>query len=169
MNIIEKTEASARLTLRAETAADLMTRNPVSIAVDAPVQEAVAFLTEKGFSTAPVIDWAGRAVGVVSCTDILVHDREKVEYAASTLKYSARSELELATVGEKGLLDGFHDIARVSDIMTPAVFSVTPETPAERVVNDMLALKVHHLFVVDNQGILIGVISPIDVLKRLHT
>ena len=48
------------------------------------------------------------------------------------------------------------------------VFSVTPQTPAARVVADMLALKVHRLFVVDEAGVLVGVISAVDVLQNLR-
>ena len=52
--------------------------------------------------------------------------------------------------------------------MTPAVFAVAPDTPVRRVVSDMIGLHVHRLFVVDDDGILVGVISTMDVLKRLH-
>src|SRR5262249_21708562 len=61
---------ATQLTLTAETAADLMTPNPVSIRDVATVREAVALLTDKGFSAAPVIDQAGRPIGVLSRADI---------------------------------------------------------------------------------------------------
>ena len=53
---------SYTLTLMAETAADLMTPNPVSIRADASLKEAVAFLVDKHISGVPVIDEAGRPV-----------------------------------------------------------------------------------------------------------
>jgi CBS domain-containing protein len=31
----------------------------------------------------------------------------------------------------------------------------------------MLALRVHHLFVVDDGGVLVGVVSATDILRRL--
>ena len=49
----------------------------------------------------------------------------------------------------------------------PAVFSVDSETSAERVVADMLALKMDRLFVVDRNGILVSVIITLDVLRAL--
>lgn len=55
----------------------------------------------------------------------------------------------------------------VADIMTPIVFSVTPETPARKVVQEMLDLKVHRVFVVDKAGVLVGVISASDILQQL--
>jgi CBS domain-containing protein len=164
-----KANTALRLTLLAETAADLMTPNPVSISADAPVKEAVAFLTDKGFSAAPVIDDAGRPIGVLSRSDILVHDREKVEYLPGVPEYYDKTELTSRS-GEK-LRSGFQvenvDRTWVRDIMTPVVFSVTPETPVPTVVEEMLALKVHRLFVVGNDGVLVGVISALDVLRHL--
>ncbi len=51
--------------------------------------------------------------------------------------------------------------------MTPVVFTVGLETPAAKVVEQMLNMKVHHLFVVDDDLALIGVISSLDVLRHL--
>ena len=92
-------------TLRAETAAELMCSELVSVREDAFVPEAIALLTRKGFHAAPVIDDAGRPVGVLSFTDLLVHERNRKDTTAS-------------------------DSARVRDLMTPAVFSVPRTAPA---------------------------------------
>jgi CBS domain-containing protein len=155
--------------LDAQTAADLMTPGPVSIRGTATVHEAVALLTARGFSAAPVIDEAGRPAGVVSQTDLLVHDRETATRPAPYPEYYHRSELTLRS-GES-LGEGFQveapDGTQVRDVMTPAVISVTPDAPARRVVADMLALRVHRLFVVDRAGVLVGVISALDILRRL--
>jgi CBS domain-containing protein len=159
-----KSSVQARPTLRlcAETAQDLMTPNPVSISAAANVGEAVAFLIDKGYSGAPVIDEAGRPVGVLSRTDILVHDRART----SVHEYYDQPNLK-----EK-LPKGFHvenvDRTPIRDLMTPVVFSVRPSAPASRVVADMLDLKVHRLFVVSENGVLVGVISALDVLKHLR-
>src|SRR5205807_1525839 len=48
------------------TARDLMSPNPRSIQGGATVPEVLAFLTDTGFSAAPVLDEAGRPVGVLS-------------------------------------------------------------------------------------------------------
>jgi CBS domain-containing protein len=134
---------ASRLVLDAVRAAELMTANPMSLRAEATVPEAVAWLTEKGFSAAPVIDESGRAVGVVSRTDILVHERERLHSAPA-------------------------DTTTVRDIMTPAVFSVSPHMPVELVVEQLLTLNVHQLYVVDEDQALIGVISAHDVLRHLR-
>jgi CBS domain-containing protein len=148
------------LTLTARAAADLMMPNPISIREDASIQEAIALLTDNGFSAAPVIDDAGRPVGVVSRSDVLVHDREKVEYDKPWPDYYGEEELERHP-------ERMSSRTPVRDIMTPVIFSVRPETLAGRVVEDLLALKVHRLFVVDTAGVLVGVVSATDVLRNL--
>ncbi len=135
-------DVSIRLTLTARTAAQLMTPQVVSIPADAPVPQAVALLTDRGLSAAPVIDAAGRPLGVVSQADVLAHLREQPTAPPAP--------------------------ARVKDIMTPTVFSCTPQTPAHEVVRLLLGLKVRQLFVVDETGVPVGVIAAVDVLRRLE-
>jgi len=160
----------AWLTLWAQTAADLMMPNPVSVAEDATVREALVLLLDHGYSAAPVIDKAGRPVGVLSRSDLLMHDREKVEHALPLPEFYHRSELALP--GGEHLPRGFQvekvDKTRVRDLMTPAVFSVAPDAPAFQVIEEMLGLKVHRLFVVDHDGVLVGVISTFDILRHLR-
>jgi CBS-domain-containing membrane protein len=157
------------LALAADIAADLMTPNPHTIAAEATVREAVAFLTDKGYSAAPVIDRAGRPVGVLSRADLLRYDRDKTAEARQNPEYYTHSEL--TTEAGEPLPDGFQvevmDRMRVRDVMTPVVYSVRPETPVHRVVEDLVALRVHRLFVVDREETLVGVISVLDVLRHL--
>jgi CBS-domain-containing membrane protein len=140
-----------RLTLEAVTAANLMTDNPVSLDSAATVSEAKALLSDRGISAAPVIDNCGHPVGVVSKADVLIHDREL------TRMWSGPESRP-----------GVIDPTRVDEIMTPAVFSVTADTPSARVVEEMVTLNVHQLFVVDRHGTLVGSITALDVLRRLH-
>src|SRR5437667_6420725 len=125
MTSVLNVEAGPRLGLWAETAADLMTPNPVSLRDNATAREAAALFTAKGYSAAPVIDEAGRPVGVLSGSDLLIHQGE--------------TPRESCAIADEVLVRG---------LMTPAVFSVHPETPAAKVVAEMLSLKVHRLFVV---------------------
>lgn len=157
------------LRLAAATAGDLMAANPISLRADANVHEALALLTDKGYSAAPVIDEAGRPIGVLSRSDLLVHDREKGDYLAPSPTYFYEQELHTR---DGKPMPGFQvenvDKTSVRELMTPAVFAVTPKTSAAKVVADMIGLHVHRLFVVDEDGALVGVISTMDVLKRLR-
>ena len=122
-------------------------------------------LTDRGFSAAPVIDAAGRPVGVLSRTDLLVHEREQTHHA--TMSWDADLESPMTPV-HQGFSVEVVDPTRVLDIMTPVVFTVGLHAPAREAVEQMLALKVHQLFVVDEAGALVGVISALDVLRHLR-
>src|SRR4030081_2254929 len=65
-------------TLQGKTARDLMTPNPLAVPDSATVPEIMALFTDRGENAAAVIDGAGRPVGVVSRTDLLIHEREKL-------------------------------------------------------------------------------------------
>jgi len=153
------------ITLEAETAADLMTPNPLSLRETATLREAVAFLIDRGIGGAPVIDEAGRPVGVLTQTDVLVHDRETVDHVrppefetGAPLPHSAWDEFQIERV----------ESTVVRDLMTPAVFSVAADAAAARAIAEMRDLNVHRLFVVDDNGVLIGVITALDVLRHLN-
>jgi CBS domain-containing protein len=166
MKTLKHAKPAPPMVLGARTAADLMTPNPVSIRHSATVPKAAAFLATRGISAAPVIDEAGRPVGVVSRTDILQHQGQSAVYLVGSPEYYER--LERPVFSEDGPLDEATNRATVRDVMTPVVFCVGPETLATKVVEKMLALEVRRLFVVDGNGILIGVISAVDVLRKLR-
>jgi CBS-domain-containing membrane protein len=153
------------LTLGRLTAEDLMTENPVSIRESLTAREALGFLLDRGISAAPVTDEAGHPVGVISQTDLLVHDREAVEHLAPPEYESGRP------FGPRDW-EGFQieraDGTCVRDLMTPAVFAVNPKAPARRIVEQMCELGVHRLYVVDGGGVLVGVISSLDLLRSLR-
>ena len=142
-----------------------MTVSPLSLRDSATLREAIAFLIDRGIGGAPVIDEAGRPVGVLTQTDILVHDRENVEHIGPP-------EYESGGALAKGRLGGVPDRARGldagRDMMTPAVFSVGAYAPAARAIAEMRDLNVHRLFVVDDNGVLVGVITALDVLRHLR-
>jgi CBS domain-containing protein len=133
------------LTLPAHTIADLMSLGPVSLRESATVVEAMGCLIDRGISGAPVIDEAGRPIGVLTESDLIVHAREQ---------FAGASRAE--------------DRTRVRDLMTPAVFTVRPDAPAVTVIEHMRSLNVHRIFVVDGDGILVGVVTALDVLRRLE-
>jgi CBS domain-containing protein len=153
-------------TLRAATAAELMTPNPVSVRQTATVREAAALLIDRGISAAPVIDDAGRPVGVVSQSDILVHDRERTEHL-SPAHYFTAAELRAGPGPEVRFPDDA-DRTTVSEVMTPMVYGVRTESTSAEVVRQMLALRVHRLFVADASGVLVGVVSTFDILRHLQ-
>jgi CBS domain-containing protein len=134
------------LTLSAKTVAELMTPSPVSLREGATIAEALACLTERGISGAPVIDEAGRPVGVLTESDLVIHRRES----------------------PTGTGVAAPDRAAVRDVMTPAVFTLRTDAPAVTVIEHMRSLNVHRIFVVDEDGSLVGVVTALDLLRRLE-
>jgi CBS domain-containing protein len=149
-----------RMVLHADTAAELMNDNPISIEENATVRDALNMMLDRDVTAAPVINAAGRPVGVVTVTDILVHEREVglpvgvSERVAVTGRLKEGYEIELA------------DHTTVDQIMTPGIFSTTKDRTAGEVVADLLRYRIHHLFVME-KDVIVGVISTSDVLRML--
>jgi CBS domain-containing protein len=149
-----------RTTRSPDTAGMVMTPNPKSINRHATVRETAEILHEYGLYVAPVIDDAGRPIGVVSRSDLLDYwDRRRDRLTAL-----ATGELNAASAPgteEPG------DELTVPEIMTPVVFGVRMNAPMASVVEKMIALEIRCLFVTDGDGVLVGTISVFDVLRHL--
>jgi CBS domain-containing protein len=90
------------------------------------------------------------------------------EFGISAAVVADEEDNLLGVVSRTDLVGQAREGAVVREVMTQVVFAVEPETPAGIVVDAMLALKVHRLFVVDGEGRAVGVISALDVLRHLH-
>jgi CBS-domain-containing membrane protein len=135
------------LSLAADTAADLMAPDPPALSSDATLHEVLAALIDHNVNVAPVVGDHGEPVGVLGLTDLLIHVRASVPDAAGGARVAP---------------------ATAADLMTPTVFAVDAHTPAADVVADMVRSRVHHLFVTDAAGKIVGVVSACDVLRRLQ-
>lgn len=120
---------------------NLMTRNPLSIRADATIRDAIAFMAEKGTTAAPVINEAGRPIGVVSLSDLVI------------------------AIRDQGIEDQTFFNMQVFEFMTPFVFFVNPDTPVHTVVDELLDCKVQQIYVADDDGVLVGVLSTKDLLR----
>ena len=163
------TEDNPQLILDAKCARDLMTRHVLTIPDTATVKEAVELLTEPEISAAPVVDETGWAIGVLSRSDLVAHNCEKVRDLGAS---GSHAKATVRIHGKKVVPDEVHTknagSKLVREIMTPVLFAVAADAPASSVVDAMLALKVHRLFVTDSDDNLLGVVSAIDVLRHLH-
>lgn len=119
--------------------ADIMTRNVLTVASDAHLEDAAWGLTLKGFSGAPVKDEHGNVIGVLSKSDIV--DPEKTDPKAH------------------------HHFVR--DSMTPLLFAARSTDPVRFAVRRMVETGVHRLVVVDDRGEVVGIVTPIDILRGL--
>ena len=145
--------------IRNLTAAEVMVANPRSIGHRATVREAADFLRSNGIHTAPVIDEAGRPIGVMSQTDLLDYWGRRRDRLASLASGDEDA-------GHFGAQQGFADLT-VTDIMTPVVFCVPQNASLASVISKTMALEVRCLFVTDEHGVLVGAISVFDLLRSV--
>jgi CBS domain-containing protein len=165
MNSIAFTETTNRLALLAKTAEDLMTINPLSLREHATLDQAMAFLTSRGFGGAPVINDAGKPVGFVGKTDLLRH---AVQPSNGSVHDGGHDGAELMRAANNSRRRALCNCPlTVGEIMKPALVVVPRNASVAQVIKKMLSRRVHRVFVIDKTGALIGVISSLDALRAL--
>jgi CBS domain-containing protein len=134
------------------TVRDVMTRSVVAVRKDASFKEMAAMLRSRRISAFPVVDDAGRVVGVVSEGDLLV--KEAVQADGTSLLAALRhlKEDDKAT----GISAG--------DLMTRPAVTIGPDAPIADAARLMYDRRVKRLPVIDPAGRLLGIISRVDVL-----
>jgi acetoin utilization protein AcuB len=142
--------------LRQLAVRDVMTRRPVTIDPDAPLATAAATMQERQLRHLPVVDDAGRLVGIVSDRDL--QGAVVAPALAEHLSASGRRRL-------RGL-DGTLGELRVRDVMTCGVVTVPPAAPLAQAAALMFEGRFGCLPVVE-AGTLIGIVTERDVLRTL--
>jgi CBS domain-containing protein len=115
---------------------DIMTDHVFSVRADTALADLCQLLVVHAISGVPVVDGAGTAVGVVSQTDLV--------------------ELLVAQGNTQGT---------VSKVMSDVVLTIATDTPIERAAALMAQEGVHRIPVVDDDNVVVGLLSAIDVLR----
>ena len=140
--------------------ADVMTRNVISVAPDATVEDAVRLMLARNISGLFVVDQAGDLAGVVTEGDLLRREEIGTERRRSWW-------LRLLASPARQAADFFHAHGRhVRDVMTPDVISVAHDAPLEGVVATMEKNRIKRV-PVTKDGRVIGVVSRSDLLRAL--
>jgi CIC family chloride channel protein len=127
--------------------AELMQRNVKTVGSDASVAEAIVSLADAHISGMPVVDGAGKVIGVLSTTDVLAAEAE------------AEGPADRQTLFEN---------TAVRDIMTPHPFTIAPEEDIREAAQQMLYADVNRLFVAEGDQV-IGIISTTDLVRAVAT
>ena len=121
----------------------LMTRDPIVVAIDAPLPEVADLLDRFDISGLPVVDHEGSLVGVISQTDLL----------------RARAAQDL--------WDQWPGLT-ARHLMTSPALTATVRTSVYEAVTRLEANHVHRLVIVDDDGTTpIGVISTTDLVRAM--
>ncbi|OIO99057.1 MAG: hypothetical protein AUK03_00205 [Anaerolineae bacterium CG2_30_64_16] len=125
-----------------------MTRNPITIAADVGIDDALHLMRERKIRRLPVLNAAGQMIGIVSDKDLL---------------HAAPSPATSLSVHELRYL-----LAKltVKKVMSSPVITVTPDTPLEQAARIMADSKIGGLPVIE-QGRLVGIITETDIFKAL--
>jgi CBS domain-containing protein len=124
--------------------ADVMTIDPVVVAVDDSIEAAARLLHANSISGLPVVDAAGALVGVISQTDI-------VGVLDSPVGRLIRTRPS-----------GF----RVGELMTSPALTVPMTGSVREAARMMVDCNVHRLVATDDAGRPVGVISAIDLVAH---
>jgi CBS domain-containing protein len=120
--------------------ADLMTIDPIVISVDGSIEEAEELLRHHRITGLPVIDLAGRLVGVISQTDLLY----------------------LAVPAVQALIRHRERGIRVGEVMSTPAVTIESTATVRDAARRMSEERVHRLVAVDDHGRPTGVISAMD-------
>jgi CBS-domain-containing membrane protein len=144
------------------TAADLMSRDPITIPQQMSLQGAAHRLARAEVSGAPVVDEFGRCVGVLSTTD-LVRYLDRGEGAARRRAcdcYQVYSPWQMIEV-EKLPAD------EVKQYMTTDLVTASAQTRLGDLARSMLDAHIHRVIVLDAERRPVGVVTSTDLLGAL--
>lgn len=139
---------------------EVMTREVIAIRRDATLIQAVRLMMDARISGLPIVDEAGRVIGILTEGDLLRRAETGTKVKSGWLANF---------FGAPGAQAGRYVQAytrRVADLMTSAVVSVEEDTPMSEVVRLMERYRIKRLPVL-RDGRLIGLISRADLVRAL--
>lgn len=141
-------------------AADIMTGSPITVKSDSTVMEAVRLMLQRKFSGLPVVDDAGKVVGIVTEGDLLRR--------AETGTQRRRPRWIEFFVGPGRLATEYAHACghRIDEVMTQPVLTITEDRPLDEIVNIMERHQIKRLPVV-RDGKLVGIVSRANLLRAL--
>lgn len=139
---------------------DVMTGPVVSVGPDASVLEAGELMLSHDISGLPVVDQAGRLIGMVTERDFLRPPRRGTAYE--------RPRWFQVVTGQAAVDDGFdhYSARKIAEVMTPSPITVTEDLALDEAVRLMHDHDVMRLPVLRG-GKLVGIVARADLLRAL--
>ena len=141
-------------------AADVMTPEPVFIAPDASINDAIQLMLERRFSGLPVMDASGSLVGIVTEGDLLRRtetgtQRKRPSWIEFIMGAGRLAAEYTQATGRK-----------VSNVMSAEVRTVNEDTPIEEIVRLMERHRIKRVIVVRDHK-LVGIVTRANLLHAL--
>lgn len=141
------------------SAADVMTREVVTIPPDTTLRQAARLMTRHGVSALPVVK-GGVVIGIISDTDLLAPDAMPTPSPDWWLHHLA-DDAELAPQYLAALRDANRSVGQ---IMQPSPLWVPPSASLAEVAAMMSREAVRRLLVLQD-GVLVGIVSRRDLVR----
>lgn len=135
------------------TVSDVMTQTVVAVSRSAPYKEIARTLAEWKVSAVPVLEGEGRVIGVVSEADLLPKEEFKDSDPARFDRLRRIDDLAKAAGGT------------AEDLMSSPAVTIHAYATVAEAARAMARKGVKRLPVVDEQGMLAGIVSRSDLLK----
>src|SRR4051794_31035925 len=130
-----------------------MTRTVVAVGRDAPFKEIVRTMEQWKVSAMPVLEGEGRVIGVVSEADLL--PKEEFRDSDPDLFEQRRRLSDLVKAGA----------VTAGKLMSTPALTVHPDATLAQAARIMAVRHVKRLPVIDDEGMLQGIVSRADLLK----
>ncbi|HZC53000.1 MAG TPA: CBS domain-containing protein [Mycobacterium sp.] len=150
----ERPEHRHSLSVPAALVADVMTHGVVAAHEDAPFKEIVAALARNRVSAVPVIDSQRRVVGMVSESDLIT----RIARGSCVAPRGHRHELRAAAKSKARA-------GTARELMTAPAITIRAHTMIVDAARMAAHARVRHLPVVDQDGLLIGIVTRTDLLR----
>jgi len=144
-------------------ASNVMTKDPITMLESGKVVDAIKLFRSTKFHTIPIVDKEYRPVGYISALGIL--HTAVPGYANASLLAAMESGPDIGSVYKN--LEKIMDRS-IADVMNRDIHPVDGNTPTSAVA--AMLTNLHHatstVFVVEDSGKLIGIISAMDIVSR---
>ncbi len=149
------------------TAQDLMKRELVTVAPSATLTELATLLEEAGIHGVPVVDSAGRPIGVISRSDLLSAITETIDPYQPTQHYYAIADDEIDFDAVEPIPNLTIDAEKtVGDIMSTRLVTAKPSATAGELARLMVRRSVQRVLITAGRA-LVGIVSASDILKTV--
>lgn len=148
----------------AKTVGDVMSKELILATPEMPLKEAIKVLAERRISGLPVVDKAGKLVGIISETDLMWQETgvtpppyitflDSIIFLENPARYKKEIHKALGTT--------------VGEVMTEGPVTTKPTESLEAAARLMHDKDVHRLPVIADDGKVVGILTRGDVIRAM--